>query len=268
MDAATAPHPAPVSAGPVAARTHDGRWSALDPRMAEGAALVLCDLDGCLVAEERAFADAARFVAACGARLHVVSNRSDCDAQGCAAALARIGLTVPAGRVTLAGEATLAHLAARLPRGAAVRLVAAAPLAARARALGLEPIGAVDPRRPAATVLCRDPAAGLDALEAALADEAAGVELWASNLDLSHPAHDGRPVPETGALIAALRAIRPGIAVRSLGKPDPRLLLAAMAQAGVAPAQAVFVGDNPDTDGRAALAAGVRFAHLDRSLAR
>ncbi|MDF2234761.1 HAD hydrolase-like protein [Albimonas sp. CAU 1670] len=267
MDADLAFRTAALDAAPAAA-PGARRWPALDPAMVEGAALVLCDLDGCLVSEGRAFADAAGFVDLCGARLRIVSNRSDLDADACAAALAGQGLAVPAAHLWLAGEATLRHLAEALPRGARLRLLAPPPLAARAAALGLSLARPGEGPVPAATLLCRDPAAGVEELGEVLADVAGGAELWISNLDLSHPAHDGSPVPETGALLAALRAIRPGLSFRSLGKPHPHLLTAALAEAGVAPADAVFVGDNPDTDGRAALAAGVRFVHLDRSLAR
>jgi putative hydrolase of the HAD superfamily len=47
-------------------------------------------------------------------------------------------------------------------------------------------------------------------------------------------------------------------------KPDPRILHVALEAMGVLPPQAVYVGDDPATDGAAARAAGVRFVWVDR----
>jgi putative hydrolase of the HAD superfamily len=47
-------------------------------------------------------------------------------------------------------------------------------------------------------------------------------------------------------------------------KPDPRILHVALEAIGVAPRHAVYVGDDPATDGAAARAAGVRFVWMDR----
>ncbi len=47
-------------------------------------------------------------------------------------------------------------------------------------------------------------------------------------------------------------------------KPDPRILQVALDAMEVLPRQAVYVGDDPATDGAAARAAGVRFVWMDR----
>jgi HAD superfamily hydrolase (TIGR01509 family) len=47
-------------------------------------------------------------------------------------------------------------------------------------------------------------------------------------------------------------------------KPDPRILHVALGALQVAPRNAVYVGDDPATDGGAASAAGVRFVWMDR----
>ena len=46
-------------------------------------------------------------------------------------------------------------------------------------------------------------------------------------------------------------------------KPDPRILFAATDALGVSPSQALYVGDDPATDGGAARAAGMRFCWVD-----
>ena len=47
-------------------------------------------------------------------------------------------------------------------------------------------------------------------------------------------------------------------------KPDPRILHVALDAMGVSPRHAVYVGDDPATDGAAARAANVRFVWMDR----
>jgi putative hydrolase of the HAD superfamily len=47
-------------------------------------------------------------------------------------------------------------------------------------------------------------------------------------------------------------------------KPDPRILGVALEALGVAPREAVYVGDDVRVDGGAARAAGVRFVWMDR----
>jgi HAD superfamily hydrolase (TIGR01549 family) len=47
-------------------------------------------------------------------------------------------------------------------------------------------------------------------------------------------------------------------------KPDPRILHVALEALGVLPRRALYVGDDPATDGGAARAAGVRFCWMDR----
>jgi HAD superfamily hydrolase (TIGR01509 family) len=49
-------------------------------------------------------------------------------------------------------------------------------------------------------------------------------------------------------------------------KPDPRILQHALRALGVAPGEAVYVGDDAHADGGAAQAAGVRFWWIDRGL--
>ncbi|WP_158967101.1 HAD hydrolase-like protein [Chachezhania sediminis] len=236
------------------------RHAFLDPTGVAGAGIVLCDLDGCLMSEGRAFADAADFVATCGARLWIVSNQSDSTAADLSLRLADHGLTVPANRILLAGEVTLTHLI-RTQNIRRLKLFAAEPLHRMAQVAGVD----LAPAQADAVLICRHASVNVDTMGTILAQVADGAALWAANEDMSHPGHDGRPVAETGALLAALQAIRPGLEWQSLGKPHPAMLTLALEQAGLGPRDAVFVGDNARTDGRAAAAAGIRFMHIQRS---
>lgn len=220
---------------------------------------VLCDLDGCLIAGQRVLTGAARLVAACGPRLWVVSNNSTDTAQTLSVRLSHLGMAVAPERIMLAGEETIRALASRHP-AARVALYAAPPLRSLAADLGL----LIDDQSPEAVVLARDPDLTLMRLSRLVAQVHRGVPLYLTNPDPSHPGPDGTPVPETGALFAAMAASLPGIAPTCLGKPAPDLLRIALARAGVAPGDAVYLGDTPETDGEAARAAGVAFVRIVR----
>jgi pyridoxal phosphatase len=221
------------------------------------ARVVLADLDGCLVAGERALPGAAALVARAGARLWIVSNNSTDTAPTLARRLARLGLAVGPERLVLAGEATLRRIAAEAP-GARVALFAAEPLQGLARDLGL----VHDRARPDLALLARDTGFGFADLAELIALAHRGVPLWLANGDATHPGPAGVPQPETGALFAALAAAVPGLVPACLAKPAPDLIHAALARAGAAPAEAVFLGDTPATDGEAARRAGVRFVRI------
>jgi len=224
-------------------------------------AAVLADLDGCLISGATVLPGTAELLARAGARLWIVSNNSSDTAQTLAVRLAALGLEVAPQRILLAGEQAVRDMAAAQP-GARVALFAAPPLVALARTLGLEITrgeGAAD-----VALLARDPGFCMADLERLMRLVHRGVPLRLANPDPIHPAADGAPVPETGALFAALRAGLPELRAASGGKPSPALVMAALARAGVAPADAVFLGDTDATDGAAARAAGVPFVLLRR----
>jgi len=220
-------------------------------------AAILCDLDGCLIAEERALPGAEEFVRCADNRLSIVSNNSADTGATLSGKLHAIGLELPPDCIFLAGELAVRTVAAERP-GARVLLFAEPPLRHLAADLGLE---AVDDQADV-VLLARDTRFTLNCLERALRLLDKGAELVLTNPDLFHPNADGRPVPETGSLFAAFRACCPDISARVFGKPEPFLIEAALRNAGVAAADAVFVGDNAETDGAAAVRAGLDFLHL------
>lgn len=222
-------------------------------------AAILADLDGCLISGGQLLPFAADLFARCGERVWIVSNNSTDTAQGLALRLSSLGLPVTAARCLLAGEETLRTLALEKP-GARVALFASAHLHRLAVVLGLVP----DMDRPDVVLLARDIGFGFDSLTRLIALAHRGLEVWLTNPDPSHPAPDGTPVPETGALWAAVVAAVPGARVRCLGKPAPDLPAMALTRAGVAPTDAIFIGDTPETDGASAQAAGVAFVLLHR----
>lgn len=231
--------------------------SRLESGLADAYRAVLCDLDGCLVSGATALPGAVDFARSCGPRLWIVSNNSSDTAASLSDRLATLGFDIPPERILLAGEQALRDIADRRP-GARIYLAASGRLEALARALGLSPVTLMAD----VALLARDPDFGLDRLSQLVRVLAGGAELVVANPDLVHPGADGLPEPETGALLASLAACWPDLTYQTVGKPQTALLSEAMRRAGVEAAEALFVGDNPLTDGIAAQRAGIAFLHV------
>ncbi len=220
---------------------------------------VLVDLDGCFLAGDRLAPGARELAALAGDRLAVVSNNSTDDPVQVAAALARLGVTLPAARIFLAGATAVERLAATRP-GARTLLLATAPIRDLAAARGLRPTD--DDAE--LVLVCRDLDFAYPRFERAVRALHGGAELWVANPDLTHPDADGAPVPETGAFLAMLTACVTPRHLTVIGKPEPPLFESALAACGVAPGDAVMIGDNPATDGAGAAALGIPFLQIGR----
>lgn len=219
-----------------------------------GARGVLLDLDGTLISGGQCLPGAVALVARLGARCAIVSNDAEHTPAQLANRLRRIGLDVPAARIVLAG-ATAIDLLARERPGARVMLLASAALRRQARRRGLVPCDT----RPDLVLLGRDRGFSYDRLRAAAAALRQGAALVACNPDLRHPGPGGLPVPETGALLAALLAVAGDVPVRVIGKPQPALFQAGLDILGTRAAETLMLGDNPATDGAGALRLGMGF---------
>lgn len=217
------------------------------------AALVLVDLDGCLAFGGVPHPDAARFLSAIDGRYVVLSNNSSTTPDALARELSEHGLAVDPRRILLAGAAMIEMLAEE-DKAKFIQLIASDEIVAYARIKGLRLIEAGGD----IVALARDTGLTYAKLARAVAALAAGAQLVVSNPDLTHPGMGRIPVPETGALLAALRACLPDIDPRIVGKPAPILFRRALARFGVDAAQAVMIGDNPATDGEGARGMGMK----------
>lgn len=214
--------------------------------------LVLVDLDGCLAFGGVPHPDAERFLRAIDGRYVVLSNNSSTTPDALARDLAGYGLVLDPHRILLAGSAMIEMLAEE-SEAKFVQLIASEEIVAYARAMGLRLIEAGGD----IVALARDTGLTYAKLARAVAALAAGAKLVVSNPDLTHPGMGRVPVPETGALLAALRACLPDIEPRIVGKPAPILFRRALARFGVDAAQAVMIGDNAATDGEGARGMGM-----------
>ncbi len=223
----------------------------------DAASVVLSDLDGCLISGRHVHEGARDFVRACGSRLWIVSNNSSDTAVTLSERLLELDLDIDPRRILLAGEESVRRLAASADAKSAI-VYADAPLRALAARLGI----ACADCNPAAVLLARDQRFGLAMAEEIAGHVISGAELFVANLDLSHPAATGFPVPETGALLATVQACTGPVAVRSIGKPATDLIEIALRRSGAERCRALFVGDNDATDGEAARAAGIGFHRI------
>ena len=221
---------------------------------------ILCDLDGCLISGDTVLPGAAELLAVAGARLVIVSNNSTDTPTTLSARLAAIGLEVSPSSIMLAGTAALEIIADGSP-GARICVFGSLAIREYATALGL----VHDEAEAEFVLLARDRDFSYSRLERLIRLVGKGARLVVTNIDASHPAPDGGVVPETGALLEAVKACLPGVSYRAVGKPDAGLFEAALRTAGAAPGEVLFIGDNPATDGEGARRLGMDFALVGRA---
>lgn len=217
------------------------------------AEIVLIDLDGCLAFEFTPHPAAACLLRHLESRYVVLSNNSTETPQGLSEILAANGLPIEPERIVLAGALMVDILAAEAG-DRAVYLMASPQIRAYASARGLR---LVDDDSAGIVALARDAHFTYDRLNGALRLLRRGAELVVSNPDMTHPGADYMPVIETGALLALFRAGMPEVAPRIIGKPEAIMFETALERFGVDAADALMIGDNPDTDGLGAARAGI-----------
>jgi HAD superfamily hydrolase (TIGR01450 family) len=213
---------------------------------------LLVDLDGTLVRQQEAIDGAAELLAHFHDRYAIVSNNSTHTAEGLSLRLRRLGLRVPPGRIVLAGELAVLQMAQQHPT-ARVLMAASPALQRYARAQGCQLVQAE-----ADFVLLALDMHFSHARLAIIANELLrGAKLVATNADATHPGPQGRVVPETGALLAAVVAASGMQPWRVIGKPAPLLFEEGLRRLGARPESTVVVGDNPLTDAEGAARLGM-----------
>ena len=220
-------------------------------RIEEGRALldrqerILCDLDGCLIQDGAAIEGAAELVARHGRKFRILTNNSTDTPDTLSDKLAGYGIGIDARQIVLAGSAAVDILADRYP-GARILMLASDAIRDHARKKGLIPLGMAATDLPDLVLICRDTGFTYDRIQQVINHVGLDVPYYAANPDLTHPGRGGLPVIETGLILQMIRQAcgRPPRAV--IGKPEPDLYLAALD--GVAPQNAVMIGDNPRTD--------------------
>lgn len=219
-------------------------------------AAYLFDLDGTLWTGSELYDGALELFSLLAERrrtIVIVSNNSVLTGDRVVADLAARGLDGPLQAVTVTD---VAGGFVRAQGCRVVRVVGADSLARACRNAGLDVLDPLSERRADAILLGRDVSFTYELLERLAFRAAEGELLIATNEDAYHPGPGGLRVPETGALLAAVRTVA-GCDYLSVGKPGPLLFDRALELAAVARRDAVMVGDNLDTDVAGAVRAGM-----------
>lgn len=219
----------------------------------KGCEAVLVDMDGCMIASGQPLPGAAKLIDICGGRLWLVSNNSSHSAGELSQYLSTLNLEIPARRVLPASELVLSEVQKQFPRQKAM-ILARRELRSYANELGIIQCDTT----PGVIVLTRDLDLDYNRLSLAIKHLSKGVALLVANPDLTHPDLDGDPVPETGSLLALLKAAVPELEYKVMGKPQPYLFQAALERTGASASKSVMIGDNPRTDCDGAAALGIR----------
>ncbi|MDV5254062.1 HAD hydrolase-like protein [Enterobacter hormaechei] len=218
----------------------------------------LIDLDGTLASGSRLLPGARALLKTVAGRFAIVSNDSEHTPDQLARRFRTWKLDVPVERIVLAGVATL-EAAAQRHQGGRLMLLGSADLKRMARNMGFELVN----RDAACVIVARDRQFSYQKLSQAARAVRNGADVLVACPDLSHPGSDGYPVPEAGALAAALFAVTGPVPHQVIGKPQPALFRQAAERVGIPVEACVVIGDNPRTDGAGARGLGLPFVQVE-----
>ncbi|MGM0385428.1 MAG: HAD-IIA family hydrolase [Actinomycetota bacterium] len=218
---------------------------------------LLIDIDGVLVVSWRALpgaVDAFDTLRSAGIPMRLLTNTTSRTRAQITDALRETGFAVEDDEVITVAAATAAHLHERHP-DAGCLLLNSGDLTPDLADITLVPPG-TDPAAVDVVLLGgAGPEFTYDALNHALACLTAGATLIALHRNLVWRTAEGLRL-DTGAFLTGLeRAAR--VEATIIGKPAPAMFLAGAAALGLPAEQVAMVGDDLDTDVRAAQAAGL-----------
>jgi 4-nitrophenyl phosphatase len=231
--------------------------------------LVIFDLDGVVYRGPEPIGGAAALVAALrdgGAAVRFATNNSMATRAAYAERLAGHGIVARPEEIVTSTSATITHMRAHEPQLRRLLALGADGMLAELRAAGYDATHADAAARSDwngeplaaqydAVVAGLDPEVTYRTLGIAAAAIRAGARFVATNADLRYPVPGGL-MPGAGAIVAALQATT-GQRPLVIGKPEPAMFQAILEEAGVPPAEALVIGDNPDADVPAGRRAGI-----------
>jgi len=206
--------------------------------------LYIFDMDGTLFRGDEALpraVDTVTALRAAGSRVCYVTNNSTRPPEAYVQKLSRMGFPVRRAEVYSSALATAECLRGQVARA---HVVGEEGLTSALEAAGIA-ISDVDPEV-VVVGLCRT--FDYDRLTRAmrhLLDPS--VRFVATNRDAAFPLEGGRLIPGAGAIVAAL-AVCSGREPEVVGKPSPYLIQWILREEGMAPADALVVGDRVETD--------------------
>ena len=215
----------------------------------------LFDLDGTVYRGEQLIPGAAEAIAAlraAGRRVAFLSNKPIQTREDYARKLTRLGIPTSAEEVINSSLVLARHLK-ELDAGAPVFVIGEPPLERELAAHGFEVRRDADVRW---VVIAFDRTFDYGKLNVALQAVKRGARLIATNPDRTCPTEDGE-IPDCAGMTAAVEAVTGRRVEAIVGKPSPIILRVALATLGVAPGDAVMVGDRIETDIEMGVRAGL-----------
>jgi 4-nitrophenyl phosphatase len=231
--------------------------------------LVIFDLDGVVYRGDEPVRGAAELIAALRQRdisVRFATNNSMATRREYVERLAGHGIGSAVEEVVTSTSATIDHLRAHEPGMKHLLAVGAPGMVEELRSAGFAAIHAREAAGPDwygeplakrydAVIAGLDPAVDYRVVGIAATAIRQGARFIATNADLRYPTPRGF-VPGAGSIVAALRATS-GVEPLVIGKPQPAMFQAILEAAGVPPASALVIGDNPESDIAAARRAGI-----------
>ena len=231
--------------------------------------LIIFDLDGVVYRGPEPIPGAAALVSAlraAGMATRFATNNSMATRSAYATRLAGHGIVARPDEIVTSTWATITHLQTNEPGMRDLLALGADGMLTELRDAGYDATYAGDaagadwngaPLAQAydALIAGLDPAVTYRTIGIAAAAIRAGARFVATNADLRYPTPGGL-MPGAGAIVAALQATT-GQQPLVIGKPEPAMFQAILEADGVAPEDALVIGDNPDADVPAARRAGI-----------
>jgi 4-nitrophenyl phosphatase len=231
--------------------------------------LIIFDLDGVVYRGPEPIPGAAALVSAlraAGMATRFATNNSMATRSAYATRLAGHGIVARPDEIVTSTWATITHLQRHEPGMKHLLALGADGMLTELRDAGYGATHAGDaaaadwngaPLAQAydAVIAGLDPEVSYRTIGIAAAAIRAGARFVATNADLRYPTPGGL-MPGAGAIVAALQATT-GQEPLVIGKPEPAMFQAILEADGVAPEDALVIGDNPDADVPAARRAGI-----------
>ncbi|MGH2463008.1 MAG: HAD-IIA family hydrolase [Candidatus Limnocylindria bacterium] len=226
--------------------------------------LVILDLDGVVYRGDTPVDGAPELIdrlRGAGLLVRYATNNSMSTRAAYSSRLHGMGITAQPREIVTSTSATIAHLRRHEPEVRTVLAVGAEGMVEELRSAdyGVTPAAdvATDGQTPGADAVLvgLDPAFDDARLAAAAQEVRAGARFIATNADARYPTPSGF-LPGAGAIVAAIRDAT-GVEPLVIGKPEPAMFQAILEETGVGAGQALVIGDNPDSDIRAAHRSGI-----------
>jgi 4-nitrophenyl phosphatase len=218
----------------------------------------LFDLDGCLRYGREPAPGAVPLLQTLrrhGKSILVLTNTSTKGAEGLAEELRGIGLDLAPAEIQTTFDAAGEHVRDRFGL-TKVFCIGTPALQERLRREGHEVLPLQRCREAKAVVVGRDFEFNLDRMVAAAKAIDAGAAFIALNMDVRMPVEGGDFTAATGPLVAAIATLAYK-APEVLGKPSAAFFDLALRRLGVAPLEAVMIGDSVEADIKGGKAAGL-----------